>query len=58
MRGKKTGLQVFKEIEQKLQAEKSCTDFEKLTVKISLKDTTQEWRMQEASKPLYLKRYE
>lgn len=58
MRGKKTGLQVFKEIEQKLEAEKSCKDLEKLTVKISLKDTTHEWRMQEASKPLYLKRYE
>lgn len=58
MREKKTVPQVFEEIEQKLETEKSHIDLEKFTAKINLKDITQEMRIQEASKPLYLKRYE
>jgi hypothetical protein len=58
LRGKKASSQVFEEIEQKFATEKSHRDLEKLTVKISLKDLTQEMKIQEASKPLYLRRYE
>lgn len=57
MRAKKASSQVFADIESKLEIESnSC--LEKLVVKMSLKDMTQAERMQEASKPLYLKRYE
>jgi len=50
--------QVFKKIEESLEAEGSYADSEESTVKISLKDMTQEEKIQEAGKPLYLKRYE
>ena len=50
--------QVFEEIEKSFEAERSYVDPEEPTVKISLKDMTQEEKIQEASKPLYLKRYE
>ncbi len=46
------------EIEQKLETKNGLIDLEKLTARISLKDRIQEMKMQEASKPLYLKRYE
>ncbi len=58
MRGKKTSSQVFAEIDKDLKGEESPPDLEKLAIKISLKDMTLEERIQEASKPLYLKRYE
>ena len=58
MSGKKTSTQVFEEIEQNLRAKENRVELEKLTVKISIKDLTQEEKIQEASKPLYLKRYE
>lgn len=58
MRGKKTSSQVFEGIEPIVEAEKSHGDMDKLTIKISLKDMTLEQKIQEASKPLYLKRYE
>lgn len=57
MGAKKVSSQVFSDIESKLEIE-SHTCLDKLAVKISLKDMTQAERMQEASKPLYLKRYE
>ena len=50
---------LFEEITRSLEAEKGYGNSdEQITVKISLKETTREERMQEASKPLYLKRYE
>ena len=57
MRAKKVSSQMFSDIESKLEID-SHTFLEKLAVKISLKDMTQAERIQEASKPLYLKRYE
>ncbi|MGB9134335.1 MAG: hypothetical protein WCC63_01940 [Candidatus Bathyarchaeia archaeon] len=57
MRRKKTSPQLFEDIENCLEAEKNTADLEKL-VKISLRDSSQEERIQEASKPLYLRRYE
>lgn len=56
--GKKTSSQVFEEIEQVLKVEENHISLEKLSAKISLQDITREERMQEASKPLFLKRYE
>ncbi len=50
--------QVFEKIEQNLEVEKDHVDLEKLPFKIRFKDITQEEKIQEASKPLYLKRYE
>lgn len=50
--------QVFEKIEKSFKAERSYADSEEPTVKISLKDMTQEEKIHEASKPLYLKRYE
>ncbi|UCB59901.1 MAG: hypothetical protein JSW72_07225 [Candidatus Bathyarchaeota archaeon] len=58
MREKKRGPQMLDEIEQKLETKNGLIDLEKLTDRISLKDRIQEMKMQEASKPLYLKRYE
>lgn len=58
MRGKKVGSQMLKEIKQSLEAEKDHVSLEKLEAKISIRDMTLEERVQEASKPLYLKRYE
>ncbi|MFQ6068587.1 MAG: hypothetical protein ACE5KD_03490 [Candidatus Bathyarchaeia archaeon] len=58
MNVKKTAPQVFEEIEQNLVAEKEFIDLERITVKISLNDMTREEKIKEASKPLYLKRYE
>lgn len=58
MREKKRGPQMLDEIEQKLETKNGLIDLEKLTARISLKDRIQEMKMQEASKPLYLKRYE
>jgi hypothetical protein len=58
LRGKKTSSQVFKEIEPIIEAEKSHKDLDKLTINISLKHMTLEQKIQEAAKPLYLKRYE
>lgn len=58
MKGKKASVQVFEEIKQCLEAERTEAKLEKAVIKISLRDMTQRERMQEASKPLYLKRYE
>lgn len=58
MSGKKTSSQVLEEIKQNIKAGNGHIDLEQLTVKISLRDMTQEERMQEASRPLYLRRYE
>ncbi len=50
---------MFEEITRNIDTEEGYGDSdEQMTVKISLKETTREERMQEASKPLYLKRYE
>jgi len=38
--------------------EENIVDLEKLAVKFSIRDITHQEKMQEASKPLYLKRYE
>lgn len=51
-------VQLIEKIEQNLKTEKNYVDAQEQTVKISLKDMTQEERIQEAIKPLYLKRYE
>jgi hypothetical protein len=48
---------MYEEIENYPEAERNITDLEKL-VKISLRESSQEERVQEASKPLYLRRYE
>lgn len=58
MSGKRMTSQVFEEIKGNPKAEKNHIDLEQLTAKMSLKDMTQEEKIQEASKPLYLKRYE
>lgn len=58
LREKKTSLQLFEEIKQETVVEKDHIALEKLPVKISLKNITLEEKIQEASKPLYLKRYE
>lgn len=55
---KKMSSQVFEEIEKNFEAKRSYVYPKEPTVKISLKDMTQEEKIQEASKPLYLKRYE
>jgi len=56
LRGKKSSSQLLEGIRNSFEAEKNSV-LEKL-VKISLRDISQEERIQEASKPLYLKRYE
>jgi len=56
--GKKRGQLALKEIEENLKAEKEHVDWEKLEAKMSFKVMTREEKIQEASKPLYLRRYE
>ncbi len=58
MSRKKASLQMFKEIVQNAKADELVWDAEKLPLKIRLQSMTQEERAREASKPLYLKRYE
>jgi len=56
--GRKTSQLAFKEIEKNFKAEKEHVDWEKLEAKMSFKVMTREEKIQEASKPLYLRRYE
>jgi hypothetical protein len=56
LRRKKTP-ELLEDAENCLEAEKHDADLEKL-VKISLRESSQEERVQEASRPLYLRRYE
>jgi hypothetical protein len=56
--GKQTGQLALKEIKKNPKAEKERVDWEKLEAKMSFKVMTREEKIQEASKPLYLKRYE
>lgn len=49
--------QILERVQKDL-GEKSLADLEKFTIKISLKNLSREEKIQEASKPLYLKRYE
>ncbi len=58
MSKKKADALVLDAIKKSLTAEKGLIDFEELTVKIRLKDITKEEKIQEASRPLYLRRYE
>jgi len=58
LREKKTNSQLLEEIKRNTTAEENNVALEKLQVKISLQDITLEERIQEASKPLYLRRYE
>jgi hypothetical protein len=58
LREKKTNTQLLEEIKRNITAEESNVALEKLQAKISLQDITLEEKIQEASKPLYLKRYE
>lgn len=58
MSKKKTDPLVLEAIKKGLTAEKGLLDLEELTVKINLRDITREEKIQEASRPLYLKRYE
>ncbi len=57
MRGKKTSPQLSERIESIIETEEPV-DLDRLTIKISLKDITLQERVHEASKPLYLRRYE
>jgi hypothetical protein len=58
MKGKKANSQALEEIEAKLETKKHYLDIEHLSTKISIRDITFEEKIQEACKPLYLKRYE
>ncbi|UCE95150.1 MAG: hypothetical protein JSV51_05275 [Candidatus Bathyarchaeota archaeon] len=49
--------QILERVQKDL-GEKNLADLEKFTIKISLKNLSREEKIQEASKPLYLKRYE
>ncbi len=57
MRGKKTSPQLSERIESIVETEEPV-GLDRLTIKISLKDITLQERVHEASKPLYLRRYE
>ena len=57
VRRKKPSSRLFEDVENCFEVEKTSSDLERL-IKISLKDSSQEERVLEASKPLYLKRYE
>jgi hypothetical protein len=56
--GKKAGLRVLEDIPQTFKVDDLNWTSEKLARKISIRLMTQEEKMREASKPLYLKRYE
>ena len=56
--GKQTGQLALKEIEKNFKAEKEHVDWETLEARTSFKVMTRKEKIQEASKPLYLKRYE
>lgn len=58
MSGKKVGLRVLEEIPQTFKIDDVNWDSEKLARKINIKLMTQEEKIREASKPLYLRRYE
>ncbi len=58
MSRKKANLRTFEEIVQNVKVDELVWDSEKLPLKIRLQSMTQEERVREASKPLYLKRYE
>jgi len=51
-------VQLIEKIKQEIETERNYMDAQEHTVKISLKDMTQEEKIQEAIKPLYLNRYE
>ncbi|MCW3985352.1 MAG: hypothetical protein NWE91_02945 [Candidatus Bathyarchaeota archaeon] len=51
-------VQLIEKNEQNFKTERNYVDAQEHTVKISLKDMTQEEKIQEAIKPLYLNRYE
>ena len=57
LRRRKPSSQLFEDVENDFEVEKNSPDLERL-IKISLRDSSQEERIQEASKPLYLRRYE
>ncbi|MCW4055190.1 MAG: hypothetical protein NWE82_00235 [Candidatus Bathyarchaeota archaeon] len=57
MRRKKPSSRLSEDVENCFEVENTRSDLERL-IKISLKDSPQEERVLEASKPLYLKRYE
>jgi hypothetical protein len=56
--GKKAGLRVLEDIPQTFKVDDLNWTSEKLARKISIRLMTQEEKMREPSKPLYLKRYE
>jgi hypothetical protein len=58
LQGKKASNLAYKEIEKSFTADKRHFDSEMLDAEIDLKVLTPEEKIQEASKPLYLKRYE
>ena len=58
MHEKKACKLALEEIEKRFTTEKGHVDSEKLDAKMSLKVFTHEERIQEAGKPLYLRRYE
>jgi hypothetical protein len=57
VRRKRPSAQLFENAGNCFEVEKNSSDLERL-IKISLRDSSQEERVQEASKPLYLRRYE
>ena len=58
MSRKHIGSVALKEIKQEPKAEEICTDLERLEIKENCRVMTREEKMHEASKPLYLMRYE
>jgi len=51
-------VQLVEKIKQEIKTERNLVNAQKQIVKISLKDMTQEEKIREAIKPLYLNRYE
>lgn len=58
MSGKKVRSSMVEEAKHYLEEQGELPDFEELVVKVCLRDATLEEKVEEASKPLYLKRYE
>ncbi|UCG36520.1 MAG: hypothetical protein JSV64_07950 [Candidatus Bathyarchaeota archaeon] len=58
MREKKTSTELLTKIQEEIEADTNLVDWTDIATKIRVKNMTQKERMQEARKPLYLKRYE
>jgi hypothetical protein len=58
LREKKTSTELLTKIQEEIEADTNLVDWTDIATKIRVKNMTQKERMQEARKPLYLKRYE